>query len=70
MNPFQKNQAAVTRRQFFGKSVLGIGSFALGSLLNPSLYASETGGVSSLSDVNALGLPHFAAKAKRVIYLF
>ena len=62
MNPIFEHQTSLTRRHFFRKSALGIGSFALGSLLNPSLFA-QTG----LPDPS---LPHFAPKAKRVIYLF
>ena len=54
--------ALLTRRQFFSRSVTGIGAAALASLLRPSLFAADSGGV--------LGKPHFAPKAKRVIYLF
>ncbi|MFN3322987.1 MAG: DUF1501 domain-containing protein [Bryobacteraceae bacterium] len=48
---------ACTRRQFFSRTALGIGVPALGSLLGTELKAAET------------GLPHFAPKAKRVIFL-
>jgi hypothetical protein len=61
----------VTRRQLFGLAGKGLGVTALASLLNPELLAasqaqesakdSKTGGLS--------GLPHFAAKARRVIFL-
>ena len=53
------------RRKFLTRLGLGIGSVALGSLLIPDLFS---GG----SDEEALmaGLPHFAPKAKRIIYLF
>src|SRR6187401_1510048 len=55
--------ALMTRRQFFGRTAGGIGAAALASLLRPSLLgADSTGGLP--------GLPHFAPKAKRVIYLF
>ncbi|WP_417391757.1 DUF1501 domain-containing protein [Gimesia sp.] len=50
-----------TRRQFFRSSATGIGAAALGSLLNPDLFASETPSVST---------SHFPGTAKRVIYLF
>jgi hypothetical protein len=52
-----------TRRHFFRRGAAGIGLAALGSLLNSELFAdaSATGGLP--------GLPHFAPKAKRVIYL-
>ncbi len=53
-----------TRRHFLGASSLGLGSLALSSILAPL-------GVSA-SDPAALrsGVPHFAPKAKRIIYLF
>lgn len=52
--------AQMTRRQLLGNTGLGLGAAALGSLLNGSVRA----------DSDSLTLPHFAAKAKRVIYLF
>ena len=63
MDPLKEYEASITRRQFFGKSALGIGGFALGNLLNPTLLGARTIG-------NENGLPHFPPKAKRVIYLF
>lgn len=57
---------SMNRRRFFTGVGMGIGSMALGSLLMPDLLsgsgATETG--------LAPGIPHFAPKAKRVIYLF
>ncbi|MDP7050649.1 MAG: DUF1501 domain-containing protein [Verrucomicrobiota bacterium] len=57
----------VNRRQFFGRSATGIGTAALASLLaRDGLGAPQPGGA-----FGGLGtLPHFAPKAKRVIYLF
>ena len=54
------------RRRFLSTMSLGIGSMALGSLLMPDLFRS------GIMDDEAMtpGLPHFAPKAKRVIYLF
>src|SRR5262249_42190399 len=57
----------LTRRQFLGQTGIGIGAAALaellqGDLLAQSADASATGGLA--------GLPHFAPKAKRVIYMF
>lgn len=63
---FLENRLNVNRRQFLGKLSLGIGSVALGSLLVPDLFSGGDG----LGDGLPLGLPHFAPKAKRVIYLF
>ena len=56
----------INRRQFFGRSATGIGAAALGSLLQQDGLAGQTEGT-----FGGLGsLPHFAPKAKRVIYLF
>jgi hypothetical protein len=55
--------ASVNRRTFLQRSAAGIGMAALGSLLNPR---SAIGNPQSLRPL----LPHFAPKAKRVIYLF
>lgn len=68
MNPLTANRLHLTRRQFFGRSATGIGVAALASLLNKDLLAAagKLGGrVGGLP-----ALPHFAPKAKRVIYLF
>jgi hypothetical protein len=65
MNPLLESQADLSRRHFFGRSAVGIGTAALASLMQNDLQAADrkrTGGVP--------GLPHFAPKAKRVIYLF
>jgi hypothetical protein len=53
------------RRRFLSRLSLGLGSVALGSLLIPDLFsgAMEEGGLPR-------GIPDFAPKAKRVIYLF
>jgi hypothetical protein len=52
------------RRAFLARFGMGLGSVALGSLLNPaSAMAATAGG-------GVLGAPHFAPRAKRVIYLF
>lgn len=54
------------RRRFLSTMSLGIGSMALGSLLMPDLFSN--GGADD--DVMKVGIPHFAPKAKRIIYLF
>ena len=53
---------ADTRRSFLTRTSAGLGSAALASMLSPSLLAAPSDG--------AAGFPHFAPKAKRVIYLF
>jgi hypothetical protein len=52
---------AMTRRHFFARNSVGIGTAALASLLSAAETNSNTGGLP--------GLPHFAPKAKRVIFL-
>jgi hypothetical protein len=61
MDPRLGQSLALTRRQFFGRTATGAGVAALATLLAHDGHAEQ----------NALpGLPHFAPKAKRVIYLF
>ncbi len=55
----------MSRKRFLSTVGLGVGSLALGSLLMPDLFSS--GGDNSIPTP---GIPHFAPKAKRVIYLF
>ncbi len=61
----------LTRRHFFGRGTLGLGTAALASLLNPRLFA-EALAPSALHPSSQGLLPalHFAPKAKRVIFLF
>ncbi|MDZ4860218.1 MAG: DUF1501 domain-containing protein [Candidatus Hydrogenedentes bacterium] len=56
------NLRATTRRQFFRDCGVGVGKIALASLM--------CGGASASVNPLAVKQPHFAAKAKRVIYLF
>lgn len=65
-NEFFENRLHINRRHFLGKVSLGLGSVALGSLLIPGLF--KGGNEEDLSPVT--GIPNFAPKAKRVIYLF
>ena len=68
MHPFRESELIETRRHFFGRSAAGIGTAALASLLNPDLWAAPRDRQATDTEVPAL--PHFAPKAKRVIYLF
>src|SRR6266540_4674148 len=65
MNAFHERHQLLTRRHFFGRMAAGIGTAALGSILNPRLFASEADPITA-----ALGKPHFRPAAKRIIYLF
>ncbi len=57
---------AMNRRDFFGRFALGIGGMALSGLMNRDLRAAAK--VSPFKGI--LDQPHFAPKAKRIIYLF
>ena len=69
MNPLISESLLLeNRRQFFGRASTSLGTVALASLLNPNLLPAReqesTPRFGGLPD-----LPHFAPKAKRVIYL-
>jgi hypothetical protein len=57
---------AMNRRDFFGRFALGMGGMALFSLLNRDARAAKA--VNPFKGI--LDQPHFAPKAKRIIYLF
>ncbi|MBI2686221.1 MAG: DUF1501 domain-containing protein [Acidobacteria bacterium] len=61
MNWKREVQLLETRRQFFGRGAKGLSAAALAGLLNGDAAAVPTGGLP--------GVPHYAAKAKRVIWL-
>jgi hypothetical protein len=63
MNPIIENQLIVNRRRLFQHGATGIGLAALSTLLNGSAQ-------SATSNTPAVPAPHFAPKAKRLIYLF
>ena len=68
MNPQLERDLLVTRRQFFGRTAAGIGPAALSFLLRGEGYGATQAaghGPGGLPD-----LPHFAPRAKRVIYMF
>jgi hypothetical protein len=64
MNPILDWRRHVTRREFFGRGACGLGTAALATLLAGHGRAAnpQAGGLPEL--------PHFAPKAKRVIYMF
>jgi hypothetical protein len=66
MDPIEQHFQQITRRHFFKRGALGLGSAALASMLpNQPLSAAATTAMGGLPE-----LPHFAPKAKRAIYLF
>src|SRR4051812_18975218 len=64
---FKEHRTAITRRWFFKQCGVGLGTIALGSLLNQKLFAAPK---PTLVNPLAPKASHFAPKAKRVIYLF
>jgi uncharacterized protein DUF1501 len=69
MDPFLQHRQAVTRRHFFKQGAAGLGSAALSSMLTADLQGRSQR-ASGQPGVSLPGLPHFAPKAKRAIYLF
>ncbi len=68
MHPYDQAVLTETRRQFFGRAARGLGLTALATLMGENLL----GDVLSKSPATGgglPGLPHFAPKAKRAIYL-
>ena len=64
--PLIDKALGLSRRQFLSRMSLGMGSLALSSLLMPQQALGQ-----SHSPIGGIpDLPHFAPKAKRVIYLF
>lgn len=61
--PYQQHIEHLTRRQFFGRNAVGLGTVALAGLLNPQLHAAPEKVPGQLTTL------HFRAKAKRVIWL-
>ncbi|TWU17388.1 hypothetical protein Pla52o_51920 [Novipirellula galeiformis] len=68
MNPINEHAAVITRRHLLGQMGLGVGAAALGTLFNGTRMSGSAH--AALPDPLAPTLPHFPAKAKRVIYLF
>ncbi|MGV3616443.1 MAG: DUF1501 domain-containing protein [Fimbriimonas sp.] len=72
MDPIRESELLMTRRHLFGRAALGIGTAALSRLL-------AVGGLGTIANLamgqdpkngGIPGMPSFAPKAKRVIYLF
>ena len=72
MDPWNRYRLMQTRRHFFGATAAGIGTAALGSLLQDDLQAAKTAvdGTRTAALPGVPPLPHFAPTAKRVIWLF
>jgi hypothetical protein len=73
MDPIRERIERLTRRHFFGRAGLSLGTAALSTLLAEAARSDTTttgGSTSAVSLTGGLpGLPHFPPKAKRAIYL-
>ena len=67
MNPFLESQRHQTRRQFFGSTGLRLGGTALATMLANAATRTAIAAPQMLPPLP--GLPHFAPKAKAIIYL-
>jgi hypothetical protein len=73
---FERLNKGWDRRNFLTKTSLGIGALALSSLVGKSVLGELTNTLANESSSASLeqeilrALPHFAPKAKRVVYLF
>jgi len=78
MQPRNAHGLNLTRREFFGRTATGIGAIALADLLRrDGMTAPDATSTATLAPNGAAprlgglpGLPHFAPRAKHVIYLF
>ncbi|MDA8697093.1 DUF1501 domain-containing protein [Rhodopirellula sp.] len=80
MNPLFEHQQEINRRSLLGRAATGVGAAALATLLKEDGIAEQitAGGPSDSNSKKTVeqrfggisSLPHFAPKAKRVIYLF
>ncbi len=77
MDPIREQLQQMTRRHFFGRTGVSLGSAALAGLMAENVRGGEagltptpTGGLSPSGVTGGLpGLPHFPPKARRAIYL-
>src|SRR5262249_55808082 len=74
MDPIREQIDVMTRRHFFGRTGVSLGGAALASLLGdgraPAAEVDRSRPGGSPASGGLPGLPHFAPKARRAIYLF
>ena len=68
MDPLLEQQLLLSRRQFFGSSGLRLSGLALAMMAGKS-FAIERDAVGERMHSGLPELPHFAPKAKAIIYL-
>src|SRR5438270_13495623 len=74
MDPIKERLQQLSRRHFFKRTGLAAGRIALAGMLWPEISRAAGAGGGRMTVARAHpalpGLPHFAPKAKRLIYLF
>lgn len=70
MNSVQRHLVDITRRHFFRECGVGVGKIALASLLTNAFATRTSAAPARALNSMAAKPPHFAPRAKRVIYLF
>jgi hypothetical protein len=70
MNPIHERLQQMSRRHFFKTTGLAAGRIALAGMMLPELARAATKQAVASEHPPLPGLPHFAPKAKRLIYLF
>jgi uncharacterized protein YdcH (DUF465 family) len=68
----EQRQIEWSRRTFLGKSAQALGAMALGSLINPRLFAAAAAETKAGAGrwPGILAAPHFPPRAKRIIHLY
>src|SRR4051812_40427274 len=69
MNIFQQNALNITRRHFLKRCNSGIGAIALASIMGRLAPGAFAGNDPTTNPMIPKPAPHFAPRAKRVIYL-
>ena len=70
ISALEQHRVLMARRHFFSQCGVSLGAAALAALLGEKGFAAEADTAGKSEAGGLPGLPHFAAKAKRVIYLF
>ncbi len=69
MDPLNENRLNLNRREFFGRTALGVGTAALADMLRQDGFAAPAKSFPDGRYGGLQGVPHFAPKARRVVYL-
>ena len=70
MDPFKEHQQNLTRRLFFNRSGISLGSAALTWMLHNERAQSKSTDNTTQTQTAHTDIPHFKPRAKRIIYLF